>query len=303
VILLKKRKLGSTGPEVSEIALGCMSLPEDEAAASRIVDAALDSGINYFDTADLYMRGRNEELTGRALGRRRSDVILATKVGNRWTEGEDGWSWDASPEYIRQAVHDSLRRLGTDYIDLYQLHGGTDGDDLDAVIGVFEDLKKEGLIRHYGISSIRPNVFRPFLGNSEAVSVMMQYSLLDRRPEEWFGAIREVGASVVARGPLAKGLLTSEAAERASRSNGFESYSAAELRELAGQFSRLPDSLHGAALGFILGHPEVSAAVAGASSAEQLEETLRAYDGMPDAETVGAYAALTKTNRYENHRN
>ncbi|MET3576450.1 aldo/keto reductase [Bhargavaea ullalensis] len=299
---MEKRKLGNDGPYVSEIAFGCMSLPDDLDASSRIIDAALDAGINYFDTADLYMRGRNEELTGRALGSRRKDVILATKVGNRWTEGRDGWTWDASPEYIRSAVRDSLRRLQTDYIDLYQLHGGTNEDDLDAVIDVFEELKKEGLIRQYGISSIRPNAFRPFLEKSEAVSVMMQYSLLDRRPEEWLAGIQNNGASVVARGPLAKGLLTAEAGKRSAQSEGFESYSGSELREIADEFSRLPGSLHGAALGFVLGRPEVAAAVAGASSAGQLEETLKAYRDMPDKETIEAYAALTKTARYENHR-
>lgn len=300
--MLKKRKLGNAGPEVSEIGLGCMSLPDDMAAASRIIDAALDAGITYFDTADLYGKGRNEELTGQALGKKRKDVVLATKVGNRWQDGEDGWTWDPSPEHIRKSVHGSLRRLGTDYIDLYQLHGGTSEDDLDAVIDVFDELKNEGLIREYGISSIRPNVFNPFLGQSGAVSVMMQYSLLDRRPEEWFRAIRENGASVVARGPLAKGLLTEETAERAAQSDGFESYSQAELKEITEAFTRLPGSLHAAALGFILGHGEVSSAVAGASSDRQLEETIRAYRDMPDEETIRAYAALTKSNRYEKHR-
>src|SRR5690606_3990438 len=109
-----------------------------------------------------------------------------TKVGNRMIPGEDRWVWDASKTYIMEAVKDSLRRLGTDYIDLYQLHGGTMEDDATETIEAFEALKKEGVIRQYGISSIRPNVIKRFLTNSSAVSVMMQYSLLDRRPEEWF---------------------------------------------------------------------------------------------------------------------
>lgn len=299
---MKTRKLGKTGPDISEIGLGCMSLPDDARQAERIVDTALDAGITYFDTADLYGKGRNEELLGKALGSRRADMILATKVGNRWSEGEDGWEWDPSPEHIRKSIHDSLKRLGTDYIDVYQLHGGTADDDLEAVINVFEDLKREGLIRHYGISSIRPNVFMPFLKNSSAVSNMMQYSLLDRRPEEWLSEIRDAGASVVARGPLAKGLLTAEAEKRADASDAYLSYSSDALRELIADFGRLPGTLHAAALAFVLENNAVASAITGASSEEQLIETLRTYDQMPDSETVRAYAALTAEEHYEKHR-
>lgn len=299
---MKTRKLGKTGPDISEIGLGCMSLPDDALQAERIVSAALDAGINYFDTADLYMKGRNEELLGKALGSRRADIVLATKVGNRWTDGKDGWDWDPSPAHIHKSVRESLKRLGTDYIDVYQLHGGTADDDLEAVVDVFEELKREGLIRHYGISSIRPNVFLPFLKKSSAVSNMMQYSLLDRRPEEWFGDISGAGASVVARGPLAKGLLTAESEQRAEQMDGYLSFTSGELRELSAQFRLLPGNLHGAALGFVLENKTVASAITGASSEEQLKETLRAYDNLPDSDTVRAYAALTTEQQYEKHR-
>lgn len=139
-----------------------MSLSTDKKKATGIIDMALDAGINYFDTADLYDFGANEEMIGTILGKRRQDVIVATKVGNRWTEGKEGWHWDASPSYIKEAVRASLKRLGTDYIDVYQLHGGTFEDDWDGIIETFEDLKTDGLIREYGISSIRPNVLKRF---------------------------------------------------------------------------------------------------------------------------------------------
>src|SRR5690606_30287960 len=119
----------------------------------------------------------------------RKDVFIATKVGNQWTPGEDSWTWNPSPSHIVNGLKMSLRRLQTDYVDVYQLHGGTIDDPWDDIIETFEQLKKEGLIREYGISSIRPNVFKPFLENSNAVSNMMQYSILDRRPEEWFNNI------------------------------------------------------------------------------------------------------------------
>ena len=133
-----------------------------------------------------------------------------------------------------EAVKKSLTRLGTDYIDLYQLHGGTMEDDIDETIDAFESLKKEGLIRQYGISSIRPTVIKRFLEKSSAVSVMMQYSLLDRRPEEWFPMIHEAGASVITRGTIAKGLLTSEGLSRVEKTNGFVDYDANELNVLFG---------------------------------------------------------------------
>ena len=183
---MKKRKLGNSELDISEISLGCMSLPTNINEARPIVEAALDAGITYFDTADLYDKGVNEEIIGTLLKPHRENIILATKVGNRWIEGEDGWTWDPTPAHIKNAVKASLHRLQTDYIDVYQLHGGTTSDPWDEIIDTFEELKKEGLIREYGISSIRPNVFVPFLTNSNAVSNMMQFSLLDCRPEEWF---------------------------------------------------------------------------------------------------------------------
>lgn len=221
---MKKRRLGTSELYVSEIGLGCMSLGRDEKHARSLIDQALELGINFLDTADLYDQGLNEEFVGRALKSRRNDIILATKVGNRFEVGKDGWWWDPSKKYIKEEVKESLRRLGTDYIDLYQLHGGTIDDPIDETIEAFEELKQEGVIRYYGISSIRPNVIKEWLKRSNIVSIMMQYSLLDRRPEEWFSLIQEHNVSVIARGPLAQGLLTERPLEKAServKNNGY----------------------------------------------------------------------------------
>ena len=202
------QRLGASGLTVSEIGLGCMSLERAGDEAEAIVHRALDRGVTLFDTADLYGRGANEALLARALGARRREVIVATKVGNRWHDARDGWHWDPSPSYIRTAVEASLRRLATDYIDLYQLHGGTIDDPIDDVIATFEALRQAGTIRAWGISSIRPNVIREYAARASLASVMMQYSVLDRRPEERaMPLLRDRGISVIARGPVAKGLL------------------------------------------------------------------------------------------------
>lgn len=298
---MKYRELGRSGMSISEISLGCMSLPNSKNEAKRIIEAALDFGINYFDTADLYGRGLNEEIVGNALKQVRDRVFIATKVGNRWFEGKDGWVWDSSRNYVEEEVKESLRRLGTDYIDLYQLHGGTMEDNLEEVIDVFESLKKDGVIRHYGISSIRPNVIRRFLDNGRPDSIMMQYSLLDRRPEEWLQMISETGASVVCRGSIAKGLLTKEWKERVT-DEGYLSYSRRELIDTLSKLDEGTAPLHSTALHYVLNNPAVSSCVTGASSIEQLTETIKAYNQNVPREILAKAAEITKQEQYQEHR-
>ena len=299
---MKKRQLGSSELLISEISLGGMSLSTDKKKAADIVDMALDAGINYIDTADLYDFGTNEEIIGTILGKRRQDVIVATKVGNRWTEGKEGWHWDASPAYIKEALHASLKRLGTDYIDVYQLHGGTIEDDWDGIIDTFEGLKKDGLIREYGISSIRPNVLKRFLPASSAKSVMMQYSALDRRPEEWLDFIASEGASVVTRGTVAKGLLTNSWKERLQRVNSFNTYTADELTTALTDLASHYDDLHALAIAFNLKEPTIASTVIGASSQEQLAQTLASYEKIDSITDFTAVNERTKTEQYIDHR-
>ena len=150
---MEYRPLGRSGMKVSAISLGCMSIKaarEQEGIA--LIHRALDVGINLLDTADLYEKGMNEELVGKALAGRRDSAILATKVGNRMRADGSGWDWVPRKEYILDAVEESLRRLRTDRIDLYQLHGGTIDDPIDETIDAFETLKAQGKILHYGIS-------------------------------------------------------------------------------------------------------------------------------------------------------
>ncbi|MDN4607333.1 aldo/keto reductase [Sporosarcina highlanderae] len=299
---MKKREIGKSGIYVSELGLGCMSFPDNLNEVKNIVNAAIHAGINFFDTADLYAGGRNESIVGEALKDRRDEIILATKVGNRMVPGEEGWRWDASKEYIKEAVKESLQRLGTDYIDLYQLHGGTMEDNVTGTIEAFEDLKKEGVIRQYGISSIRPNVIERFLTNSSAVSVMMQYSLLDRRPEEWFPKIREAGASVITRGTLAKGLLTDEGISRAEKMDGFVEYGAKDLKRTVGVLHETTNAVHAHAIAFNLKEDVVASALIGASSKDQLLDSIVAYEKSVDQSKLASMAQLTESHRYKQHR-
>lgn len=300
MIILDKRQLGKSEISISEIGLGCMSLPTNITEAEKIIKTALEHGITYYDTADLYDQGQNEKIVGSLLKPHRQDVIIASKVGNRMNDNGEGWHWDASKEWIQTAIHKSLKRLQTDYIDVYQLHGGTMEDNVDEVIDTMESLKKEGLIREYGISSIRPNVIDRFLRKSNAVSVMMQYSLLDRRPEEWLHLLKSNDATILSRGSLAKGMLTEdEGLIRAKKAGDYLSYSNKELLDTIGELKSLDASLTSISLHYVL---QNSAAIVGASSPEQLLETIEAYETkIPDDLLVKA-SEITKKAAYTEHR-
>lgn len=299
---MKKRKLGNSEIEISEISLGCMSLPTSLTEAKPIVETALQAGMNYFDTADLYNKGLNEEIVGELLYPHRKDVIIATKVGNRWNPSEDNWRWDPSPSYIENALKMSLKRLKTDYIDVYQLHGGTIEDPWEDIIETFERLKKEGYIREYGISSIRPNVFKPFLQQSKGISNMMQFSLLDRRPEEWFEDIMKANASVVTRGSIAKGLLTNEWQKRAESSNGYLTYSKEEVKNVLSGLQNAYEDIHAASLAYNLSHSVVASTVIGASSKQQLLDNLKAYEKSQSIDDFSPIHHITKKDIYFEHR-
>src|ERR1700686_3687613 len=147
---MEKRKLGSL--EVSVVGVGCNNFGWriDAAATARVVDAALDAGINFFDTADIYGAGQSEQFLGPALGARRKQVVLATKFGMKSGDQMPG---GAKPAYVKQALEASLRRLGTDYIDLYQLHQPDDSTPIADTLGALADLVKAGKVREIGCSN------------------------------------------------------------------------------------------------------------------------------------------------------
>ncbi|WP_323757134.1 aldo/keto reductase [Roseivirga sp.] len=269
---MKYRALKNTGLQISEIAFGCMSMDLTRKDNDELIHAAIDGGINYFDTADLYNQGKNEEALGQALKNKRSEVIVASKVGNQLRSDGSGWDWNPSKDYILKAVDQSLKRLQTDYIDIYQLHGGTMEDPMSEAIEAFEQLIAEGKIRNYGTSSIRPNVIREYVANSNIASVMMQYSLLDRRPEEQMLDLFESNkVGVMVRGGLAKGLLAGKSPE------AYLNYKSEEIELLVNEMKKYTDDktkLSNVALQWILSHSAVTAAVVGIRTKKQLNEAL-----------------------------
>jgi aryl-alcohol dehydrogenase-like predicted oxidoreductase len=293
-------RLGNSDLEVSRLALGTMSI-SDLPTGQAIIHTALDHGVNFFDTADLYQRGENEKIVGQALKDHRQDIILATKVGNQWRPDGSGWDWNPRKAYLKSAVHDSLRRLQTDYIDLYQLHGGTIDDPWEEVVEAFEELQAEGYIRYYGISSIRHNVIRRYGKRTGIVSNMMQLSLLDRRPEEWaLPFLEKEKVGVIVRGAIAKGLLAGKppAAHLGHDQSTIQTMQN-KLRQLGGDSYSMSDL----ALGYVLAQPAVATIAVGASHPRQLQETLGVLTkpALSEAELT-ALKNMSPKWYYEQHR-
>jgi len=298
---MKYNLLGKSSLWVSEVGFGCMSLHGGDAENAALIHQAFGNGINFFDTADIYDKGENERTVGQALKGIRQKVILATKVGNVWKNDGSGLDWNPSKKHILHSVDESLRRLQTDYIDLYQLHGGTIQDRTEETIDAFEILKQQGKIRYYGISSIRPNVIREYVASSSIVSVMMQYSLLDRRPEETcFDLLSQHNVGVIVRGSLAKGLLVDKPATE------YLKYSSADVDKarLAIQgMSNEQRSPTETALRFVLNSPSVKTVVVGIRTPEQLHRCVTVSNTSPLSDwEMSELRSTVSTSTYEEHR-
>lgn len=269
---MKYKSLIKAGFKVSEVSFGCMSLKSSDTHSNEIISKAIDSGITLFDTADLYEKGENERLLGHAIKSKRKDILVATKVGNRWKQDGSGWEWYPRKEYILKAVDESLKRLQTDYIDLYLLHGGTMEDPMDETIEAFERLVEMGKIRAYGLSSIRPNVIREYVQRSNIAAVMTQYSLLDRRPEEEsLDLLLQNEIGVLARGAMAGGLLVNKPAA------DYIGISEDEVKSIVEGVSRsIPEGKTQAetVLRYVIDNPAITTAVVGIRTMEQLNDAI-----------------------------
>jgi aryl-alcohol dehydrogenase-like predicted oxidoreductase len=209
---IPKRSLGSSGIEVSAIGLGCMSLSgvygtSDDNAGIAVIHEALDRGITLLDSSDMYGFGHNEELVGKAIKGRRSEVVLATKFGN--LGGRGGKIADGRPEYVMSACEASLKRLGVDVIDLYYQHRIDPTVPIEDTVGAMSKLVAQGKVRALGLSEARPATIRRAQAVHKIAAVQNEFSLLYRtEAEETLHTTRELNISFVAYSPLGRGLLT-----------------------------------------------------------------------------------------------
>ncbi|TIH11415.1 aldo/keto reductase [Marinifilum sp. JC120] len=209
------KTLGNSDIKISSIGLGCMGLsefygePASEKQGCDLIRHALDKGVNFFDTADMYGGGHNEKLMAKALLGRRDEAVIATKFGIVREEGEYARTISGKPEYVRKACHESLRRLKTDYIDLYYIHRVDTEIPIEETIGEMSRLVGEGKIRSIGISEASAETLRRAHAVHPLSALQSEYSMLTRDPEnEILGLTRELGISFVPYSPICRGLLS-----------------------------------------------------------------------------------------------
>lgn len=208
---MEKRRLGKTGPMVTALGLGCMPMSmaygvRDDKESLKTLHRALELGVNFLDTADMYGDGHNEELISKAMKGKREQIIIATKCG--FVKSNDTYEIDASPSYIKKACEASLKRLGTDVIDLYYMHRGDPKTPMEDSIGAMADLVKAGKIRHIGVSELKAETIRRAAKIHPIAALQTEYSLWSRKPEEKIiPACRELGIAFVPYSPLGRGFL------------------------------------------------------------------------------------------------
>ena len=294
---MELRKLGSTGLKVSVVGIGCNNFGGrcDENLTKEIVYSALDSGINFFDTADVYgQQGLSEEYLGKAVAGKRKDLVIATKFGMQMDK--DGRKKGGSRRYIIQAVEDSLKRLNTDYIDLYQQHFPDDETQIEETLCALDDLVHQGKVRYIGCSNFSgwqisdADWTARNRGLNRFITAQNLYSLIDRSIEkEVIPACQQYGLGLLPYFPLASGLLTGkyirgseppkgtrlaswgERAKSALSDNNFDI-----VEKLTSFASKKDHSLLDLAMSWLASLPQISSVIAGATSKEQVQQNAAA---------------------------
>jgi aryl-alcohol dehydrogenase-like predicted oxidoreductase len=291
---MRKRTLGQ-GLEVSELGLGLMGMSfaygtADEQESIATIHRALELGVNFLDTADMYGWGDNEQLVGRAIAGRRDEVVLATKFGNL-RPGEGSRRVDGRPEYVRQAIDASLRRLGTDHVDLYYQHRVDKTVPIEETVGAMAELVAAGKTRHIGLSEASPDTIRRAHAVHPITALQTEYSLWTRDPEEEIlPTTRELGIGFVAYSPLGRGMLTGRFSSpddfdeddfrkthpRFTGENFQRNLDLVErVREIASEKGVTPGQL---ALAWVLAQGEDIVPIPGTTSQKHLEENVAATE-------------------------
>jgi len=306
------RQLGDSGLTVSTVGIGCNNFGRrlDQDGTNAVVRQALDSGITLFDTADIYGQGASEEMLGLALGSERENVVVATKFGMDM-QGANGPDWGVrgSRRYVRKAVESSLRRLGTDWIDLYQLHRPDPQTPIDETLAALDELVREGKVRYLGSSNftgwqvVDADWTARAAGTSRFVSAQNEYSLLERDVEdEVVPACEHVGVGLLPFFPLASGLLTGKyrrgepapegtrLAGMADRLDGADWDTIEALEAYAAQRGLRPIDV---AIGGLAAQPAVASVIAGATRPEQVVDNVRAGLWEPTVEDLAEIDAVT----------
>jgi aryl-alcohol dehydrogenase-like predicted oxidoreductase len=288
---MKKRKLGSQGLVVSELGLGCMGMsqfygPRDDAESTATLERAIDLGLDFFDTADVYGEGHNEELVGKVLRRHRDKVIIATKFGNQvLPEGKR--AINGKPEYVRSACDASLKRLGVDHIDLYYQHRVDKNVPIEDTVGAMADLVRQGKVRYLGLSEAGAKTIRRAHAVHPISALQSEYSLWTRDYEEVvIPTLRELSIGFVPFSPLGRGLLSGTLGDlpaddmRKKISPRFEEENldqnrkvVARLTEIAKEKGITPSQL---ALAWVLAQGDDMVPIPGTKRRKYLEENLAA---------------------------
>ncbi len=307
------RPLGDSGLVVSTVGVGCNAFGTriDEDATRAVVDAAIECGVTLFDTADIYGLGESEELLGRALGSRRDDVVVATKFGMdmRGSNGPD-WGVRGSRRYIRKAVTASLRRLGTEWIDLYQLHAPDDVTPIEETIAALHELVVEGKVRAIGSSNfaawqvVDADWTARAAGHERFISAQNKYSLLDRDVEdELVPACEHLGVGLLPFFPLEYGLLTGkyrrgqaapEGTRLAAQGERLEGADWDAIEALERFAADRGLSLLDVAVGGLAAQPAVASVIAGATRPEQVQANVAAGAWEPTVEDLAALDEITR---------
>ena len=304
---MESRRIGSSELEVSLVGLGCnnFGMKIDERATAAVVHACLDEGVHFFDTADMYGGGKSEEFLGKALGVRRKDIVLATKFGGMAkAQGKTGFG---APQAVHESLDASLRRLGTDYIDLYQMHYPDPDTPVEETLGALDDAVQAGKVRVVGHSNFDAEQIEAAskaARRNAFASAQNEWSLLSRAAEEAVvPACESAGISMIPYFPLASGMLTGKYRRGEEFADGSrlaamsffadvandENFTRVEaLAKVADQVGRTLVEL---AFGWLAAQPTVASVIAGATTPEQVRSNAHATDRALSAEEVEAATA------------